>query len=268
MCHRTGHPSLPDCTGFTLVELLVVISIIAILLALLAPTAVGLFNLAQTDICKTNLQAIGRASAHYAADNKLYVPRDACDASQPGHYLWAACFFTYTNGTEIPPDKLQNWSYIYNALKGAAPIYRCPSAPPAPNPDMPYVLTYLINAIDHDHYRVSGQYVSDATRALPIQLTHLPAAPAEMCYIIEMSRNVSAVPVNNFTAYDIWHTAHMPFLGNTPQLNARCITYGDDRHQGKTTLVFFDGHCEDRPIQARNLPVTLFNPLDLRYPAN
>ena len=247
--------------GFTLVELLVVIAIIAILLAVMAPSAMSIHKLARSNICKSNLHTIGQASASYSAANNLYVPRDACDASQPGHYLFAGCFMKYTHGIEITGSDLQNWSLIYDKLDGAAPIYRCPSIS-----DPKYVLTYLINAIDHDHYRTTGQYVSDATRALPIQLTHLPGGPAEMCYIIEMSDNLSAVPYNNFTAYDIWHLAHMPFKGLTPQLNARCITYGDERHDGKTTLVFFDGHTEDLPILPYNLPVTLFNPLDLNYP--
>lgn len=237
--------------GFSLVELLVVVALIALLLALLAPSAGALQRLARTNLCKANLHAIGQAAAQYAADNHLYVPRDAWDASQPGHYLFAACFLEYTHGVKVPPDKLQDWAYMYKALKDAAPIYRCPAIE-----DPKYVLTYLANAVDYEHFQTGKTYESP----LPVRLTHLPASPGEICYVIEA--NVVGLPYNNFGTHDVRHTSHMPFVGYTPNLNARCITATDQRHEGKTTLVFFDGHCEDRPILPRQLPITLFNPLD------
>jgi len=35
----------------------------------------------------------------------------------------------------------------------------------------------------------------------------------------------------------------------------------DPRHDGRTTLVFLDGHTEKRKLTAADLPFTLFNPL-------
>jgi prepilin-type N-terminal cleavage/methylation domain-containing protein/prepilin-type processing-associated H-X9-DG protein len=55
--------------GFTLVELLVVISIIALLLAMLMPALKRAREAAKETVCKTNLKQIGTARVMYAQDN-------------------------------------------------------------------------------------------------------------------------------------------------------------------------------------------------------
>ncbi len=44
--------------------------------------------------------------------------------------------------------------------------------------------------------------------------------------------------------------------------NTGMIHPDDRRRLGNTTIVFFDGHCEQRPQTPEKLPVSLFNPLD------
>jgi prepilin-type N-terminal cleavage/methylation domain-containing protein len=61
--------------GFTLVELLVVISIIALLMAILMPALAQVRRLAQRIMCGTNLSAIGKAMIVYANDNEEEFPR-------------------------------------------------------------------------------------------------------------------------------------------------------------------------------------------------
>jgi len=60
--------------GFTLVELLVVISIIALLLGILLPAVGSARNAAQQLVCGTNLKSIGTAWQSFAADNNDYIP--------------------------------------------------------------------------------------------------------------------------------------------------------------------------------------------------
>ena len=60
--------------GFTLVELLVVISIIALLMGILLPAVGSARNAAQTLVCGTNLKSIGTAWQSFAADNNDYIP--------------------------------------------------------------------------------------------------------------------------------------------------------------------------------------------------
>lgn len=63
--------------GFTLVELLVVIGIIAVLIAVLLPALQQAKSAAAGAACASNLRQLGIAFSMYAADNKNYPPRVA-----------------------------------------------------------------------------------------------------------------------------------------------------------------------------------------------
>src|SRR4051812_36775555 len=61
--------------GFTLVELLVVLAIIALLIAILIPALNAVRERANRLKCMSNLRAIGQAMKIYAHDNKGQYPR-------------------------------------------------------------------------------------------------------------------------------------------------------------------------------------------------
>ncbi|MCB9849843.1 MAG: type II secretion system protein [Phycisphaerales bacterium] len=61
--------------GFTLVELLVVISIIALLVAILLPSLRGARDQAKSVVCRSNIRQLHLANASYALENRdLFVP--------------------------------------------------------------------------------------------------------------------------------------------------------------------------------------------------
>lgn len=71
---RSGYRFIRATAGFTLVELLVVISIIALLLSILVPALGTARGAAFTVVCGTNLKSIGVAWLSFAADNNDYIP--------------------------------------------------------------------------------------------------------------------------------------------------------------------------------------------------
>ena len=63
------------CRGFTLVELLVVISIIALLLSILMPSLAKVREQAKTVVCLSNLHQWGMIFGLYTNDNNGYFNR-------------------------------------------------------------------------------------------------------------------------------------------------------------------------------------------------
>ncbi len=87
--HR--HPDDDDRSkraGFTLVELLVVISIVALLISILLPALTAARQSAQTVYCSSNLRQVGIALAIYADQHKFQLPPAYWDANAPNNRDW------------------------------------------------------------------------------------------------------------------------------------------------------------------------------------
>ena len=65
----TDYSKRRDDRGFTLLELLVVVTIVALLVALLVPTVRGALGVTRAAMCGSNLGKIGQALALFAGDN-------------------------------------------------------------------------------------------------------------------------------------------------------------------------------------------------------
>src|SRR5450756_2604093 len=72
MLHGTNQSSRRSC-GFTLVELLVVIGIIALLISILLPALSRARESSKTVVCLANLRSIMQACTIYSSENQEYM---------------------------------------------------------------------------------------------------------------------------------------------------------------------------------------------------
>ena len=111
-------------SGFTLVELLVVISIIALLVSILLPALGSAREAARATVCATNLRSLGFAIVYYADDNNNFLPPgfgfyNMTGTAWENNNYWATAISKY-----IDMD-----SGVYHGESG---VMHCPTKRPYP----------------------------------------------------------------------------------------------------------------------------------------
>jgi prepilin-type N-terminal cleavage/methylation domain-containing protein/prepilin-type processing-associated H-X9-DG protein len=119
---KIATPSRPPRAGFTLVELLVVIGIIALLIAILLPSLAKARAAARDVACLSNLKQIGVAFQIYGNDFKGVWPKPATPLTSPARWWHKDYIYRVVYGHDPAADTIDNNRY----LLGTA--FECPAA--------------------------------------------------------------------------------------------------------------------------------------------
>src|SRR5688500_8163212 len=119
-------------TGFTLVELLVVIGIIALLIAVLMPALAGARAQANRLVCATNVRTLAQVALQYAHDNKGWIPRNYAH-NEPPFPSWVDLLVRSMKRNLPTPPVGGAYTQAYDTAAGpfyaATPWLQCPVFP-------------------------------------------------------------------------------------------------------------------------------------------
>jgi prepilin-type N-terminal cleavage/methylation domain-containing protein/prepilin-type processing-associated H-X9-DG protein len=126
-------------SGFTLVELLVVISIIAVLLALLVPAIQKAREAANRASCQNNLKNIGIALMNYQHSNRAFPPGAKTTTMPTGtvSHSWGTLLLPFIDQESLEKqyNYAVNWSANTATIAFPVRAYHCASSPsPRVNP--------------------------------------------------------------------------------------------------------------------------------------
>ena len=115
--------------GFTLLELLVVMGIIALLMGLLLQSLARVRSLAREVACQSNLKQLMTAVVLYASENRDYLPFPNVGLVENRSGLkgvfWGGAGWLYQSPARSEPDDVMNgvlWPYLRNRS-----VYHCPN---------------------------------------------------------------------------------------------------------------------------------------------
>jgi len=253
-------------TGFTIVELLVVITIIALLMALIFPVLSSAREAARRALCVTNMQQLTKAATTYATIKGSFpplmgLPKSGVGANMPKQYGWTFYLLPYVERTDVYDTIIGR-----NSSATAQPdfvvtiqVYMCPSDPPETAGDIT-PLSYAANAGMQDvasgnkppDWRANGVFhntnnFGQSWTPEKLDLDFLAkgdGARNTFCYL----ENVNLVSWANATEPDlgvIWQNATTINPGLNRDLPGACDyphARPSSRHPAGFVVSFCDGH--------------------------
>ncbi|MFN7019734.1 MAG: prepilin-type N-terminal cleavage/methylation domain-containing protein [Phycisphaerales bacterium] len=277
MRRRTA-PATPDRPlGFTLVELLVAIAVIALLIGILLPALSGARATSRRVACLSNQRQLGLALQMYVSDAKDWTPREAgrserpIASAPPYNPQWAYVLRPYVDdratslGWPLDPGGMGGGpDHAGDRFKDAV-YYRDPARPPDDHP-----IHYVLNGISFRAEPRAGQAPQINTFAKPPTPMRRYPRPHETVYLACFTDDEDRVfarqwlpGASNYAlaiAYDL-HSASSVNGASTSGVYGQRIE--PKRHGDGANAVFLDGHAEFVKAK-RMLDIRLWNDFDYR----
>jgi prepilin-type N-terminal cleavage/methylation domain-containing protein/prepilin-type processing-associated H-X9-DG protein len=209
-------------SGFTLVELLVVISIIALLLAVLLPALGRVREAANSLACRANIRSITTAWILYAGDNEDRLCCADTSADKKDQWPWAVAEIG-TRGTMEEIELGALWSYLRNTK-----LYKCRS-------DRTIVVRSYFIARSMNGKHCACQYDNSEGLWRWMTLSQI-SDPAAKIVVVD---NASTTEWVEGSFCPVAHVYIEPFRWTRHE--DRNITA---RHSRGCNISFADGHCE------------------------
>jgi prepilin-type N-terminal cleavage/methylation domain-containing protein/prepilin-type processing-associated H-X9-DG protein len=266
--------SRKNSRGFTLVELLVVIGIIALLISILLPALGKARQQANTVKCLANLHSMGQALMMYVNASKGYIP----NGMGPDEAYWGTKDDDFINylSLYLPGQNRQMAvpagdqagadspiGYTASAGQASSSVFLCPSRAlePSDNGEIDYACNRGAFSFNYDGKQPFTKItqIRRTTEIIAIGDANLgmnPGQPVGGCWFYWDYEN--AIPLPPLTGSQ--YSAYAPTTPN-PGLRITVIGGNEDiageptglrfRHNefhhdrdGVTNVLFFDGHCD------------------------
>lgn len=229
-------------SGFTLVELLVVIGIIALLVAILLPALSRAREQARATQCLSNLKQVGQGMIMFSIDNKGHLPQigtagtgsEQIDVTGTGTTV--NVLVRWFGGLYGTPQQFYGPGSMLARYWGTADIGGCPSFEvheflrPQYGP-----VDYAYNSIFARH---KGWTVGGTQRTgFGVKISTIRNS-TEKALVWDAARLQNGVPDRTPWGY--------PTTGNVTQTPPTTDNNFHGRHAGKGNIIFVDGHAELR----------------------
>lgn len=197
--------------AFTLLETLVVISVIALLIALFMPSLARARRQAKATMCLSNMRGLGIAVHVYANNNH-------------DHLVTAAL------GHSSDPNPQGAWINTLREEYGSELLLRCPSDE-SPYWDTPLPPDGLFRRVS---YATNWYTVAPVGGAGPYDRFGVFRRPGSTIYIVDLAEDGA------YAVYD--HVHPETWFSNPGTLAGQQVAL--DRHLGRSNYAFIDGHAE------------------------